>query len=107
MIADKLPEIIKTQVDAIKNIKIDKVTVWDSGAKGDGASSTSSFLAGLAKSLPTIDELLKNAGMELPSLLQGKGEGQADEKVEEQPIETEAEEVVEKEEEKSQRGKKK
>jgi hypothetical protein len=28
-------------------------------------------LSGLAKSLPPIDELLKNAGMELPSMLQG------------------------------------
>lgn len=72
MIADKLPEIVKTQVEAIKGIKIDKVTVWDSGSgKGDGASSTSNFLSGLAKSLPPIEELLKNAGMELPSLLQG------------------------------------
>ena len=72
MIADKLPEIVKTQVEAIKGIKIDKVTVWDSGAGADGgANSTSSFLSGLAKSLPPIEELLKNAGMELPSLLQG------------------------------------
>ena len=71
MIADKLPEIVKTQVEAIKNIKIDKVTVWDSGSGSGGANSTSSFLSGLAKSLPPIEELLKNAGMELPSLLQG------------------------------------
>lgn len=85
MIADKLPDIVKSQVEAIKNIKIDKVTVWDSGAKGDGASSTSSFLAGLAKSLPPIDELLKNAGMELPSLLQGSGKG-TDENSDPEPI---------------------
>ncbi len=71
MIADKLPEIVKTQVEAIKNIKIDKVTVWDSGSGAGGANSTANFLSGLAKSLPPIDELLKNAGMELPSLLQG------------------------------------
>lgn len=74
MIADKLPEIVKTQVEAIKNIKIDKVTVWDSGTGADGANSTAGFLSGLAKSLPPIDELLKNAGMELPSLLQGAQE---------------------------------
>lgn len=74
MIADKLPEIVKTQVEAIKNIKIDKVTVWDSGSGADGANSTANFLSGLAKSLPPIDELLKNAGMELPSLLQGPGQ---------------------------------
>ena len=28
LIADKLPELVKTQAEAIKNIKIDKVTVW-------------------------------------------------------------------------------
>jgi len=54
------------------------VTVWDSGAKGDGANSTSAFLSGLAKSLPPIDELLKNAGMELPSLLQGAKPAETD-----------------------------
>ncbi len=74
MIADKLPEIVKSQVEAIKNIKIDKVTVWDSGNGSNGANSTSNFLSGLAKSLPPIEDLLKNAGMELPTLLQGTKE---------------------------------
>jgi len=74
MIADKLPEIVKSQVEAIKNIKIDKVTVWDSGNGTNGANSTSNFLSGLAKSLPPIEDLLKNAGMELPTLLQGAKE---------------------------------
>ncbi|NJN26305.1 MAG: flotillin family protein [Cyclobacteriaceae bacterium] len=71
MIADKLPEIVKSQVEAIKNIKIDKVTVWDSGSNGNGTNATSNFLSGLAKSLPPIEDLLKNAGIELPALLQG------------------------------------
>lgn len=31
MIADKLEELMKIQVEAVKNIKIDKVTVWDNG----------------------------------------------------------------------------
>ena len=94
MIADKLPEIVKTQVEAIKGIKIDKVTVWDSGSgSGDGASSTSSFLSGLAKSLPPIDELLKNAGMELPSLLQGSKEEKASEIQEEQNEEVDTSEA--------------
>ena len=34
MVADKLPELIKTQVEAVKGIKIDKVTVWDSMGNG-------------------------------------------------------------------------
>lgn len=28
LVADKLPELVKTQAEAIKNIKIDKITVW-------------------------------------------------------------------------------
>ncbi len=74
MIADKLPELAKTQVEAIKNIKIDKVTVWDNMASGkDGKSpATANFLSGMLGSLPPFDELFKQAGMELPSYLKGK-----------------------------------
>ncbi len=71
MITDKLPEIVKAQVEAIKNIKIDKVTVWDSNSR-PGESATAGFLSGMARSLPPLDDLLKSAGLELPSLLQGK-----------------------------------
>jgi flotillin len=31
LLIEKLPELVKTQVEAVKNIKIDKITVWDSG----------------------------------------------------------------------------
>jgi flotillin len=75
MIADKLPELVKTQVEAIKNIKIDKVTVWDgNGNSGKGGNATSGFLSGMAQSLPPMQDLFKMAGMELPSFLQGKTE---------------------------------
>jgi len=40
LLIEKLPELVKTQVDAVKNIKIDKITVWDSGANGDGPQET-------------------------------------------------------------------
>lgn len=70
MIADKLEELMKIQVEAIKNIKIDKVTVWDSmGGQGDNVPTTANFLAGMAKSVPPLNELFKQAGMELPSYL--------------------------------------
>ncbi len=75
MIADKLPELVKTQVDAIKNIKIDKVTVWDSnngGEGSDGKTSTANFLSGIAKSIPPLDDLFNMAGMELPNYLGSK-----------------------------------
>jgi len=47
MIADKLPELVKTQVEAIKNIKIDKVTVWETGNGKDGKTSTANFMQGM------------------------------------------------------------
>lgn len=69
MIADKMEELIKVQVEAIKNIKIDKVTVWDSGANGDGKTSTAGFLSGLMKSVPPLEELFGMAGLSLPEYL--------------------------------------
>ncbi|MBQ4574461.1 MAG: flotillin family protein [Clostridia bacterium] len=70
MVADKLEELTKIQVDAIKNIKIDKVTVWDSG-KGseDGKNSTANFISGMMKSIPPMQEIFDMAGMQLPSYL--------------------------------------
>lgn len=74
MIADKLPEIVKSQVEAIKNLKIDKVTVWDNmgGGKGDGTPTTAKFLSGMLGAVPPFDELFKMAGMEIPDYLKGK-----------------------------------
>jgi flotillin len=74
MIADKLPELVKTQVEAVKGINIDKVTVWDTGNGADGKTATSNFISGMMKSVPPLDELFKMAGMELPSYLKGKAE---------------------------------
>ncbi|NDL68394.1 flotillin family protein [Anaerotalea alkaliphila] len=74
LLADKMEELVKTQVEAIKNIKIDKVTVWDGGAGGKGqAPATANFLSGMVKSIPPINDLFQMAGMELPSFL-GKGQ---------------------------------
>ncbi len=73
LIADKLPELVRIQSEAIKNIKIDKVTVWDSGANGeDGKSSTANFLSGMYKSVPPLQEMFNMAGMDLPEYLKGK-----------------------------------
>jgi flotillin len=70
IIADKLEVLAKIQVEAIKNIKIDKVTVWDGGASGtDGRTATADFLSGLMRSVPPLNELFRQAGMELPQML--------------------------------------
>ena len=47
MISDRLPELVKTQVEAVKGIKIDKVTVWDGNGGKDGKTSTANFISGL------------------------------------------------------------
>ncbi len=71
LIADKLPELVKTQVEAVKGINIDKVTVWDTGNGTEGKTATSNFISGMMKSVPPLDELFKMAGLELPSYLKG------------------------------------
>jgi flotillin len=69
IIADKIQDLMQIQVDAIKNIKIDKVTVWDSMSGKDGTPTTANFLSGMIKSVPPLNELFKQAGMELPEYL--------------------------------------
>jgi len=72
LVADKLPELVKTQAEAIKNIKIDKVTVWENGGGGkDGKTSTSNFISGMYKSVPPLQEMFNMAGMQLPNYLKG------------------------------------
>jgi flotillin len=57
------------QVEAIRNLKIDKVTVWDSGNGTSGNSSTAGFLASLIRSLPPLHEIAEMAGVEVPEYL--------------------------------------
>ena len=73
LLLEKLPELVKTQVDAIKGINIDKVTVWDNGGgTADGKTSTANFLSGLMKSIPPLNELFDQAGLSLPDYLAKK-----------------------------------
>ena len=58
-------------VEAIKNIKIDKVTVWDGGS-GNGdkkGNATADFLSGIVKSIPALHDVAAVAGVELPAYL--------------------------------------
>ncbi len=80
MIADKLEDLMKIQVDAIKNIKIDKITVWDNGGSGDGKTSTANFLSGMMKSVPPLEEVFALSGLALPEYL-GKKKEEAPEAV--------------------------
>jgi flotillin len=69
LMIEKLEEIVGRQVEAIKNLKIDKITVWDSGSGNGHGSSTSNFVSGLIKSVPPLHDLAEMAGVELPAYL--------------------------------------
>ena len=84
LIADRLPELVKTQVEAVKGIKIDKVTVWDGNGGKDGKTSTANFISGLMGSVPPLQDLFNMAGMNLPEYLKGKTEAK---KPEEETVE--------------------
>lgn len=70
ILANNMEELMKIQVEAIKNIKIDKVTVWDGGSKGEnGKTATADFISGIMKAVPPMGEMFNQADMELPKFL--------------------------------------
>ena len=77
LLVEKIEEIVGKQVEAIKNLKIDKITVWDSGNADGKGSSTANFVSSLIKSLPPIHDVAGMAGVELPSYLGKMVEGGA------------------------------
>ena len=69
LMIEKIEEIVARQVEAIKNLKIDKITVWDSAGGDKSGSSTAGFLSSLIKSLPPLHDVAEMAGVELPTYL--------------------------------------
>jgi flotillin len=70
LMIEQLPTLVAEQVKAIQNLKIDKITVWDSGSNGGGKSGTTAdFLSSLIGSLPAMHDLAEQAGIELPQVL--------------------------------------
>ncbi len=70
LLIEKIQDIVAIQAEAVKNIKIDKVTVWDGGTKSaDGKTATANFLSGMVQSLPPLHDVAKMAGLDLPDYL--------------------------------------
>ncbi|HAE11084.1 MAG TPA: flotillin [Opitutae bacterium] len=69
LVTEQLPQLVAEQVKAIANLKIDSVTVWDSGKGEDGKNDTANFVSGLVGALPPLHQVTKNAGIELPEFL--------------------------------------
>ena len=69
MLVEKIEELTKIQVEAIKNLQIDKITVWDSMSGEGGTPTTANFLSGIMKSVPPLNETMKMAGIQIPEFL--------------------------------------
>ena len=69
LMVEKIETMVQAQVEAIRNLKIDKITVWDGGGGNGDGSSTSNFVSSLVHSLPPIHDVAKMAGVELPEYL--------------------------------------
>lgn len=67
LLSDKIEDLVRIQVEAVKDIKIDKITVWD--GMGQEGSTTANFISGLYKSVPPLSDVLGMAGMQLPEYL--------------------------------------
>jgi flotillin len=68
LMVEKIEEIVARQTEAISNLQIDKITVWDSGSGGEGGS-TANFVSSLIRSLPPVHDVAKMAGVDLPDYL--------------------------------------
>jgi flotillin len=71
LLIEQLPRLVAEQVKAVQNLKIDKITVWDTGTSGNGTgrNTTADWVSGLVGALPKLHELASQAGIELPAAL--------------------------------------
>ena len=83
LMIEKLETLVEKQVEAIKNIKFDKITVWDGGTGTNTGSTTANFMKDLIKALPAMHDLAGQAGIELPQIL-----GKVDNGIEEAKVVT-------------------
>jgi flotillin len=73
LMVEQIERLVDHRVETIKNLKIDKISVWDSGAGSaegaEGSTITANFLSGFIRSLPPLDELSHVAGIDVPDYL--------------------------------------
>lgn len=65
LLIEKMMDVARVQADAVKNLPIEKVVVWDGGGSG-GMSNLGGRLMSV---LPPMHELAKMVGLELPEYL--------------------------------------
>ena len=65
LLIEKLTDLAKIQTEAVKNLPIEKIVVWDGGGDGGLADLGRRFMG----VLPPLHELAKSAGLDLPEFL--------------------------------------
>ena len=78
LLIEKLQDIARIQAQAIQDLPIDKIFVWDTGGENQGMSGLGQRLMG---ALPPMHELAKQIGLDLPEYL-GKATGKETEPTE-------------------------
>jgi flotillin len=76
LLIEKLQEIAGVQAQAIQDLPIEKIVVWDGGGKEGGLSGLGGRLMG---ALPPMHDLAKQVGLDLPEFL-GKMQEEQDKK---------------------------
>ena len=69
LLIEKLTEVAGVQAQAIKDLPIEKVVVWDGGRGADGEGGLSGLGGRLIGALPPMHDLAKQVGLELPEFL--------------------------------------
>lgn len=81
LLIEKLLEVSRVQAQAIQDLPIDKIFVWDTGGDSNGMSGLGQRLMG---ALPPMHELASQIGLDLPEFL-GKTSGEQEQPSEEKP----------------------
>jgi flotillin len=66
LVIEKLTEVAGIQAEAIKNLPLEKVIVWDGGGQGGGLADLGKRLVGV---LPPMHQLAQMVGLDLPDYL--------------------------------------
>ena len=66
LLIEKLLEVSHVQAEAIRNLPIEKIFVWDGGNAGAGMDGLGRRIMGV---LPPMHELAKQVGLDLPEFL--------------------------------------
>jgi len=66
LVIEKLVDVANLQTQAIQNLPIEKIFVWDGGGEGGGMSGLGQRIMGI---LPPMHELAKQVGLDLPEFL--------------------------------------